>query len=243
MQVVESGGAVVQETRGWSEAEQRTFSQRSKEFAEDYRYFPEPDLPPLELDRAWVEELRSDVAKALEHHPARLSDEFVSKYGLSRADASILASEPEMADLFRAVSYEYRDFANEARARKLAANWIAGEVLPRFRKQGLGQLSAENLAILIQLVEETGEVTRDQGRLILDRTMQNGRHPKEIASDLGLYQERDTHILDSSIRDVILENNKAWRDFVAGKEAAGGVLVGKVRAKTGGVAKPEFVLK
>src|SRR5439155_6019711 len=120
----------------------------------------------------------------------------------------------------------------------LAANWIAGEVLPRFRKQGLGQLSAENLAILIQLVEETGEVTRDQGRLILDRTMQNGRHPKEIASDLGLYQERDTHILDSSIRDVIIENNKVWRDFVTRKEPAVVLFVRKVRATTGIVAIP-----
>src|SRR5207247_10893677 len=98
MQVVESGGAVVQETRGWSEAEQRTFSQRSKEFAEDYRYFPEPDLPPLELDRAWIEELR----KALPEMPGSRRSRLVSEYGLPAADANLIAADLKWADLFEA---------------------------------------------------------------------------------------------------------------------------------------------
>jgi aspartyl-tRNA(Asn)/glutamyl-tRNA(Gln) amidotransferase subunit B len=241
--VLESGGAVVQETRGWSEAEGRTFSQRTKEFAEDYRYFPEPDLPPLEIEAAWIEELRRDVDAASEQHPTRLRDELVSIYGLTAHDASILASEPPIAQLFKAVSHEFREFPNEMRARKLAANWIIGEVLPKFRKDGLGILTPENLGILIQMVDEIGEVTRDQGRLILGYTMQDGRNPQQIARDLGLFQERDTLVLDPSILEVISENAKVWGDYVAGKDAAGGVLVGKVRGKTGGAAKPEWVLK
>src|SRR5207245_2969847 len=96
IQVVESGGTVVQETRGWSESEQRTFSQRSKEFAEDYRYFPEPDLPPLELDPKWIEELR----RALPEMPGVRRARLITAYGLPAADASLIAAEVAYADLF-----------------------------------------------------------------------------------------------------------------------------------------------
>src|ERR1700682_5316668 len=97
-EVLESGGVVVQETRGWSDAEQRTFSQRSKEFAEDYRYFPEPDLPPLQIDSAWIEELRH----ALPEMPAARRTRLVSEYSLPAADAVLIAADRDLADLFEA---------------------------------------------------------------------------------------------------------------------------------------------
>src|SRR6266851_4434096 len=112
VEVVESGGAVVQETRGWSESEQRTFSQRSKEFAEDYRYFPEPDLPPLELDRAWIEDLRSALPELPGSRRARL----MSEYGLPAADAALIAADRELADLFEAAAKASGDS-------KQTANW------------------------------------------------------------------------------------------------------------------------
>src|ERR1700724_445148 len=100
VELVESGGTVVQETRGWSESEQRTFSQRSKEFAEDYRYFPEPDLPPLQLDRAWIEDLRRELPELPGSRRARL----VAEYGLPVADAAQIAADRELADLFEAAA-------------------------------------------------------------------------------------------------------------------------------------------
>src|SRR5438067_4032215 len=146
--VLESGGSIVQETRGWSEAEQRTFSQRSKELAEDYRYFPEPDLPPLELDRAWIEELR----RSLPELPAGRRARLVELYALPAADAALIASERHYADLFEST------VAKGAPA-KPTANWIIGEAAAR-------ELSPEHLAELVKLVSD-GKINRDQGREVL----------------------------------------------------------------------------
>src|ERR1700730_7250900 len=118
-EVLESGGTVVQETRGWSDAEQRTFSQRSKEFAEDYRYFPEPDLPPLELDPAWIEALR----RALPEMPGARRARLISAYGLPAADANLLPAEVAYADLFEGAVKAGADA-------RPTANWIIGEVAP-----------------------------------------------------------------------------------------------------------------
>src|SRR6202049_2925544 len=119
IEVLESGGAVVQETRGWSETEQRTFSQRSKEFAEDYRYFPEPDLPPLELDPAWVESLR----RFLPELPGARRSRLVSQYGMAATNAGFLAADRELADL-------YEDAVAAGADAKQTANWVIGEVAP-----------------------------------------------------------------------------------------------------------------
>src|SRR3984893_7095650 len=119
VEVVESGGTVVQETRGWSETEQRTFSQRSKEFAEDYRYFPEPDLPPLELDPAWVESLR----RFLPELPGARRTRLISQYGLPATNAGSLAADRELADLYESAVAEGADA-------KQTANWVIGEVAP-----------------------------------------------------------------------------------------------------------------
>src|SRR5216683_6480918 len=117
--ILESGGLVAQETRGWSEAEQRTFSQRSKEFAEDYRYFPEPDLPPLELDRAWIEDLRS----ALPELPAPRRSRLATEHALPATDAALIAGDRILADLFE-------DATRAGAPAKQTANWIIGEVAP-----------------------------------------------------------------------------------------------------------------
>src|ERR1700694_5557340 len=146
-QVLESGGTVVQETRGWSEAEQRTFSQRSKEFAEDYRYFPEPDLPPLELDPAWIEELR----RSLPEMPGARRSRLVSQYGLPAADAALIAAELELADLFEAT-------VELGAGAKPAANWIIGEVAPSGKVP-----PASHLAEIVKL-GAGGQITRAQRR-------------------------------------------------------------------------------
>jgi aspartyl-tRNA(Asn)/glutamyl-tRNA(Gln) amidotransferase subunit B len=131
IEALESGHGVVQETRGWSDAEQRTFSQRTKEFAEDYRYFPEPDLPPLELDPAWIEELRRELPELPEARRARL----VTHYALPASDASLIAADRGLADLFEAA-------VRQGAPALPTASWIINEIAPTGK-----HVSADHLAM------------------------------------------------------------------------------------------------
>ncbi len=206
VELLESGGTVVQETRGWSEAEQRTFSQRSKEFAEDYRYFPEPDLPPLSLDRAWIESLRH----ALPDLPGVRRARLVEQYALSPSDAALVAADRQLADLF--------DGAVAAGADAQAtANWLKNEPATR-------GLRAEHLAELVKLVT-SGQINRDQGREVVAESLRTGAAPAAIVSAKGLAQVSDTAVLEPIAREVIAANPKAAADFRSGKMAAIGPLV------------------
>ena len=206
--VLESGGAVVQETRGWSEAEGRTFSQRSKEFAEDYRYFPEPDLPPLEIDPAWIDQLRL----ALPELPGARRGRLVSQYGLPAADAVLIAADRELADLFEA--------AVAAGAEpKPVANWIIGEVAPSGKVP-----TPEHLADLVTLVTE-GSITRDQGREVLMESVESGRLPSDIVREHGFAQLSDDAALQVEVEAVMAANPRAVEDYRAGKQQALGALM------------------
>ena len=213
-EVLESGGAVVQETRGWSEAEGRTFSQRSKEFAEDYRYFPEPDLPPLEIDAAWIEELRS----ALPELPGARRGRLVSQHRLPAADAVLIAAERELADLFEA--------AVAAGAEpKPVANWIIGEVAPS------GKIPIpEHLADLVKLVTG-GSITRDQGREVLVESVETGRLPSDIVREHGFAQLSDESALQVEVEAVIAANPRAAEDYRAGKKQALGALMADLKKR------------
>jgi len=213
-EVLESGGAVVQETRGWSEAEGRTFSQRSKEFAEDYRYFPEPDLPPLEIDAAWIEELRS----ALPELPGARRGRLVSQHRLPAADAVLIAADRELADLFEA--------AVAAGAEpKPVANWIIGEVAPS------GKIPIpEHLADLVKLVTG-GSITRDQGREVLVESVETGRLPSDIVREHGFAQLSDESALQVEVEAVIAANPRAAEDYRAGKKQALGALMADLKKR------------
>ncbi|TMD32851.1 MAG: Asp-tRNA(Asn)/Glu-tRNA(Gln) amidotransferase subunit GatB [Chloroflexi bacterium] len=200
IQVVESGGTVVQETRGWSESEQRTFSQRSKEFAEDYRYFPEPDLPPLQLDRAWIEDLRRELPELPGSRRARL----VAQYGLPVADAALIAADRDLADLFEAAAKTSGD-------NKRTANWVIGEVAPSGRLP-----SPIHLAEIVTLVG-TGKITRDQGREVLAESMRDGASPAEIVATRGLSQVSDPAAVRATVEAVLADNPKAVSDYRAGR--------------------------
>ena len=207
-EVLESGGAVVQETRGWSDAEQRTFSQRSKEFAEDYRYFPEPDLPPLEIDTAWVDELR----RALPELPGARRSRLVSEYGLPAADAAQIAADRDLADLFEGAVGAGADA-------KPVANWIIGEVAPT------GKIpTPEHLADLVKLVT-AGSITRDQAREVLIESVDTGRSPSQIVHEHGFAQVSDESALEAEVRAVMAANPRAVEDYRAGKQQAIGALM------------------
>ena len=210
--VLESGGSVKQETRGWSEAEQRTFSQRSKELAEDYRYFPEPDLPPLQLDRKWIEELQRSLPELPEARRARL----VAQYALPQADAVLLAADRQLADLFEAA------VAKGAPA-KATANWIIGEPSAR-------EMSPVYLAELVKLVSD-GKINRDQGREVLAEALSSGKAPHVIVSARGFAQESASATLETIVREVISANPQAVSDYQAGKKQALGALMADLKKK------------
>ena len=213
-EVLESGGTVVQETRGWSEAEQRTFSQRSKEFAEDYRYFPEPDLPPLELDPAWIEELR----RALPELPAARRARLIAEYGLPAADAVQIAADRELADLFEGA-------VGAGAAAKPVANWIIGEVAPTGKFP-----TAEHLAEVVKLVT-AGSITRDQAKEVLMESVETGRSPSHIVAEHGFAQVSDESALDAEVRAVMAANPRAVEDYRAGKKQAIGALMADLKKR------------
>ena len=211
-ELLESGGTVVQETRGWAEAEQRTFSQRSKEFAEDYRYFPEPDLPPLAVDRAWTERLRAELPELPAMRRARL----VEEYALPAADAALISSEVQWADLFESA-------VKHGAPPKATANWVIGE-------PGARELTPEHLAELVTLVSD-GQISRDQGREVLAESLSSAQGPKKIVSGRGLAQQSDVAAIESVVRDVIATNPRAVSDYQAGKKQALGALMAELKKK------------
>ena len=213
-EVLEAGGTVVQETRGWSEAEQRTFSQRSKEFAEDYRYFPEPDLPPLQLDLAWIDDLR----RALPELPGARRARLVSEYGLPAADAVQIAADRELADLFEGA-------VGSGAGAKPVANWIIGEVAPTGKFP-----TPEHLADVVKLVT-AGSITRDQGREVLMESVETGRSPSQIVAEHGFAQVSDESALEADVRAVMDANPRAVEDYRAGKKQAIGALMADLKKR------------
>ena len=214
IKALESGQGVKQETRGWSDAEQRTFSQRTKEFAEDYRYFPEPDLPPLQLDPAWIEKLRGALPELPEARRARL----VAQYALPLHDASLIAAERELADLFEGAVRAGADA-------KPVANWIIGEVAP-----GGSLPTVTQLADVVKLVT-SGSITRDQGREVLAESMRSQRSAAEVVAERGFAQVSDESELEAIVREVIAANPKAAADYKAGKTQALGALMADLKKR------------
>jgi aspartyl-tRNA(Asn)/glutamyl-tRNA(Gln) amidotransferase subunit B len=206
-ELLESGGTVDQQTRGWSEAEQRTFAQRSKEHAQDYRYFPEPDIPPLELDRAWVEELRRSLPELPAVRRARLAAH------LSARDAALIGADRDLADLFEGA-------VERGAAASAVAGWIINEVAPA------GKLpSPENLAELVKLAS-AGDITRDQAREVLAESVETGRTPNEIVAEHGYLQVSDESELRVIAEAVIDANPKMVADYKRGRTQVINALVG-----------------
>ena len=214
IEALESGLGVEPETRGWSDAEQRTFAQRTKEVAEDYRYFPEPDLPPLELDPAWIDELRRVLPELPEARRVRL----VAQYALPQHDASLIAAERALADLFEGA------VRAGAEARPVA-NWIIGEVAP-----GGSLPTVTQLADVVKLVT-SGSITRDQGREVLAESIRSQRPVGELVAERGFAQVSDEAALEAIVREVIASNPKAAADYQAGKKQALDALMADLKKR------------
>jgi aspartyl-tRNA(Asn)/glutamyl-tRNA(Gln) amidotransferase subunit B len=241
--VAAEGGRLVQETRGWVEEKGETVSQRSKEYAHDYRYFAEPDLPPLVLDRESVETIGSRVPEL----PEARRDRFVAEYGLPLYDANLLTSSRQMADYeedFVKIG-EPRSLSQSERA-KLGSNWILGEVsrilnaynmdIVDYRKR----VSPERLARLSVLNSE-GAINTATAKAVHEEMFKTGTDADDIVAQRGLGQISDTQQLEEAIIRVIAANAQAVADFKAGKTPALKFLVGQVMKATRGRANPAVV--
>ena len=228
-----SGGAVEQETLGFNEATGKTYSQRGKESAHDYRYFPEPDLPPLILDQSWIDSIRASVPELPEAKTRR----FVEQFGLTEREAGFLTSEKALADYFEAVVSKAKSPA------KTVSSWIAGEFMRCLNDLNIEvtaiPVPAENLANLIDLVTDKS-ISGNSGKVVLGELFKNGGKPEAIVQDKGLAQVSDESFIQEAILKVLHDNPSEVEKYLAGKETLLQWFMGQVARATKGKADPNI---
>ena len=231
IELLERGGTVVQETRLFDSGSGRTHSMRSKEEAHDYRYFPEPDLPPLVVDEARIARVRETMPELPEARRAR----FVAQYGIPEYDAGVLTQSAGLADYFEAVAATV--------SAKGASNWVMGELLRTLNERGQtiadAPLAPQALAGLIALVEK-GTISNAIGKDVFARMYGSGRSADEIVAAEGLAQNSDEGALLAIVHEVMAKNADAVTQYRAGKTQTFGFLVGQVMKGSGGKANPKL---
>jgi len=230
--VYESGGEVVQETLGWDDMRGVTVSQRSKEEAHDYRYFPEPDLPPLDISRAWVDEIKARLPEL----PEAKSQRFVAEFGLTVKEAALLTSEKSLADYFEKAA------AASKSPVKTVNNWIVGEIMRHVNELGLDfdrlPVPPEHLARLVDLL--TGKTINDTtAKEVLAEMFKSGQSPETIVKAKNLGQISDENALEAIVTKILAENSKEVASYLAGKETIFQWLMGQVARATRGKADPQ----
>ena len=234
IKTLESGGRLVQETRLWDERAAETRPMRSKEEAHDYRYFPEPDLPPLIVTNEFIEEVR----QALPELPDARRQRFSEQYGLSFADASQLTAERSLADY-----YEQAVAASGGLARA-TANWIRSELLRELENAGLtaakSPIPADDLGAFMRTIE-SGKISGKQGKDVLVEMFATGKTAAAIIEERGLVQVSDTDEIDRIIDEVIAASPHQLQQYRSGKEALFGFFVGQVMKASKGKANPKVV--
>jgi aspartyl-tRNA(Asn)/glutamyl-tRNA(Gln) amidotransferase subunit B len=231
--LLDSGEKVAQETRLWDAEKLVTLSMRSKEEAQDYRYFPEPDLVPFEVDKDIIKQ----TAASLPELPAVKAKRFVSEHGLSEYDAHVLTGDSDIADYFEECARGYRD-------KKAVANWITGDLMAAMNEKNvpitaLGVKSAA-LVELLGLIDSQ-KISGKMAKEVMLDMIATGRMPSQIVESKGLSQISDRSELEKVVADVIKSNERSVSDYRSGKKAAMTFLVGQVMRRTKGAANPALV--
>lgn len=233
IEILEEGKAVLQETRRWDDNKESSRAMRSKEDAKDYRYFPDPDLPPIKISDQWLERVARELPELQEEKEARYERE----YGLSSYDAKVLTQSHVLAEIFERT-------ADICKLPKKAANWMMGEVLRRIKDQNLEpedvRFSPENLAELILLVEK-GTVNNQNAKKVFREIFERDVKPEMYVKQQGMGMVADTDSLKKTVEEVIAENPSVVEEYLGGKEKVFGFLVGQVMKKTRGQADPGTV--
>ncbi len=232
--ILESGGTVVQQTLGWDDARGITVPQRSKEYAEDYRYFPEPDLPPLVLTPAWVQQVRDSLPEL----PAERRRRYMEEFGLSAYDAGVLTANRATGVYFEEAASAYDGDP------KIVANWVTGELFRVLNETGTpiedSPIKPTALVELLKIVD-AGVISASKARDVFQAMIETGKGAKEIVEERGLQQISDEEKLLSIIDRVLRENQQAVEDYLGGKETAITFLIGQVMRATRGQANPGMV--
>lgn len=233
VELIEEGKQVVQETRRWDENKNATYAMRSKEDAQDYRYFPEPDIPPIELTDEYLDALRAQQPELAEEKRSR----YIADFGLPAYDAGMITGDKALADFFEAA------VALGAQPKQVS-NWILGEVMRRLSSDGLEPrslpLSPAALVRLITLVKQ-GKLNRNTAVKVFDAVFANGGDVDAYVKEHGLEQVSDTGLVQSVVEQVFAANPKSLSDYKAGRQKAFGFLVGQTMKELKGQASPQVV--
>jgi aspartyl-tRNA(Asn)/glutamyl-tRNA(Gln) amidotransferase subunit B len=231
IEIIEDGGAIEQETRLFDPDRGETRSMRSKEEAHDYRYFPDPDLLPLEFDQAYVDGLRKHLPELPDQKKAR----FRSGFGLSEYDADVLVSERSLADYFETVA--------KGRDAKIAANWVLNELTGRLNKEGKGiedaPVTAAQLGAVLDLIGDgtiSGKIAKDLFEIVWGE----GGDPRAIVEQRGMKQVTDTGAIEKIVDEIVAKNPDKVADARSNPKAVGW-FVGQVMKASGGKANPQAV--
>ncbi len=237
IQTLAEGGKLTQETRLWDADREVTRSMRSKEFAHDYRYFPEPDLLPLVIDEEWIEQIRASLPEL----PEERRERFISQYGLPRYDAELLTSRRDVADYFeKAVKAHSHP--------KAISNWVMGDLFRVIRERKLDErlriaawpISPEYLAKMVRMIDE-GKISGKIAKTLFEEMLARGESPDKIAREKGLAQVTDVGNIEKAVDEVLAAHPQQVSDYRAGKEKVFGFLVGQVMKATQGKASPQIL--
>jgi aspartyl/glutamyl-tRNA(Asn/Gln) amidotransferase, B subunit len=234
-EALQEGKKIVQETRRWDESKQKTLSMRSKEQAHDYRYFPEPDLVPIEIDDKYIEAIKSSLPEL----PDAKRQKFVSVYKLPEYDAGIITSSKYLASLFEASNSHYYN-------PKAASNFIMGELMRLAKERDIEykdiSINPVYLGDLLKLIDD-GKISVSAGKKVFEIMFDTGKSPETIVSEQGLSQISNEDDLIKMVRQAIEANPKSIEDYMAGKEKALGFLVGQIMRLSKGKANPQVINK
>lgn len=235
IQLLENGQPVLQETVGWDDTKQATYSQRSKEDAHDYRYFPEPDLPPITVDEAWLQELSA----CLPESPWKKAERFMATYKLQIQEAWQLVSDLASANFFEAVLA-----CSPFLPVRTVFSWVTGEMIALLGAQekwfGDSPVSAQALANLLDLVAK-GDINQNTAKSILVEMAQSGKPAEQIVKDKNLVQVSDTVLITTFVRDAVVENPEEVASYRAGKTTVINFLFGQAMKKASGKANPQLM--
>ncbi|MFA6183633.1 MAG: Asp-tRNA(Asn)/Glu-tRNA(Gln) amidotransferase subunit GatB [Parcubacteria group bacterium] len=249
IEALESGEKIVQETRGWDSIKNITFSQRVKETAADYRYFPEPDIPPMLFDDDYIENLKKELPEL----PKNKLDRFIREYKIEERDAELLISEKDLANYFEQTISELEEKlssgeikSNQEKVFKLAVNYLNTEVRKHLvelqEKIGEIKITPENYAELIGIVAD-GKINSSAAQIVLEEMYKTGGDPSQIIEERNLSQMNDNGEMEKIVDKVLSDNQTSVEDFKNGKENAFKFLMGQVMKETGGKANPQSAME
>jgi aspartyl-tRNA(Asn)/glutamyl-tRNA(Gln) amidotransferase subunit B len=232
-EILNSGGKVLQETRRWDDNANKSFSMRSKEYAHDYRYFPEPDLVPLVLTKEYIEKIKAELPEL----PSQRRKKYVNEYGLPQYDADVLTSEKFISDFFESCCKLYDN-------KKALSNWVMGDIMRKLKENGGTSIavSPENFISLLKLYD-SGAISQNAAKIVFEKIWEKDENPGKIVESMGLAQISDTNQLLGMVKEIIKNNPDTVKDYQGGNKKALAFFVGQIMKASKGKANPQLVNK